>query len=275
MTLKSDALEVALDAMSRSAIFIRRVREDLGQDDVHVKNDESPVTIADLASQALTRLHLEELVTQPHVGPLQAWPCVLAVLLVLLLVTFSGTNGAIQTGLSLALAVLRGALIYVYLPFNAMLSNVRELVTASSHVVIFAMPLLAMYTPLMNWRLVSEYMIIVNLGATMFALALQILAALAALYYMAAAACASARSRVGAGLGVQRLHRRWRPTGGRLHTRLSTVAEEVQGLRRGAAWGGGRVRGAPASEARWGRRRGGAHRLRGRVRARIVGGFLS
>ena len=77
------------------------------------------------------------------------------VLLVLLLVTFSGTNGAIQTGLSLALAVLRGALIYVYLPFNAMLSNVRELVTASSHVVIFAMPLLAMYTPLVNALIVS------------------------------------------------------------------------------------------------------------------------
>ena len=65
MTLKSDALEVALDAMSRSAIFIRRVREDLGQDDVHVKNDDSPVTIADLASQALTRLHLEEEVLVP------------------------------------------------------------------------------------------------------------------------------------------------------------------------------------------------------------------
>ena len=60
MTLKSDALEVALDAMSRSAMFIRRVRADLGPDDILAKDDDSPVTIADLAAQALTRLHLEE-----------------------------------------------------------------------------------------------------------------------------------------------------------------------------------------------------------------------
>ena len=114
------------------------------------------------------------------------------VILVLLLVTLSGTNGAIQTGLSLALAVLRGALIYVYLPFNAMLSNVRELVTATSHVIIFTMPLLAMYTPLLKWRLVSEFMIITNLGATMFALLLQILSALAIIYSLVAGACSGA-----------------------------------------------------------------------------------
>lgn len=65
MTLKSDALEVALDAMALSAMFIRRVRADLGPDDIHVKNDDSPVTIADLAVQALTRLHLEEEVLVP------------------------------------------------------------------------------------------------------------------------------------------------------------------------------------------------------------------
>ena len=49
-----------------------------------------------------------------------------------------------------SVAGLRGALLYVYLPYNAMLSNVRELVTASSHVVIFAMPLLAMYLSLIH-----------------------------------------------------------------------------------------------------------------------------
>ena len=65
MTLESDALDVALDAMSRHAAFTRRFRSELTTDDVISKGVEGPVTIVDVAGQALIRLHLEEDVLVP------------------------------------------------------------------------------------------------------------------------------------------------------------------------------------------------------------------
>lgn len=59
MTLETDALDLALDILALNARFIRESRTLIGPEDVHSKGVEGPVTIADLAGQALLRLRLE------------------------------------------------------------------------------------------------------------------------------------------------------------------------------------------------------------------------
>jgi 3'-phosphoadenosine 5'-phosphosulfate (PAPS) 3'-phosphatase len=58
--MNAEALDAALDATAMSGSFIRSMRPEVHEDDVITKEDDSPVTIADLAAQVLIRLHLEE-----------------------------------------------------------------------------------------------------------------------------------------------------------------------------------------------------------------------
>ncbi len=61
----SEAVDTALDATALSGSFIRRMRSELRDDDVLTKDDDSPVTIVDVAAQVLMRLHIEEDVRVP------------------------------------------------------------------------------------------------------------------------------------------------------------------------------------------------------------------
>lgn len=61
----SEALDTALDATALSGSFVRRRRNEIGDEDILVKEDDSPVTIVDIAAQVLMRLHIEEDVRVP------------------------------------------------------------------------------------------------------------------------------------------------------------------------------------------------------------------
>ena len=60
-----EAVDTALDATAMVGTFIRRMREEIGESDVIIKGDESPVTIVDVAAQVLMRINLEEDVRVP------------------------------------------------------------------------------------------------------------------------------------------------------------------------------------------------------------------
>ena len=62
-------------------------------------------------------------------------------LLVVLLVALTGTSGKTQAIALACAAVVNVFVLAVYLPFNSMLSNIRELLAGASHVVVICVPL--------------------------------------------------------------------------------------------------------------------------------------
>ncbi|KAH8063630.1 hypothetical protein JL722_2813 [Aureococcus anophagefferens] len=117
----------------------------------------------------------------------------------LLLVLLSGTDGTIQLAAALAFAVIKVAILFVYLPFNSMLSNLRELMTATGRVIVFLVPLYAclpgladtLGLPELGWEKASKIMLLTNLAATMGSLALQLLSTLSIAVAAAWALCAA------------------------------------------------------------------------------------
>jgi hypothetical protein len=117
----------------------------------------------------------------------------------LLLVLLSGTDGTIQLAAALAFAVIKVAILFVYLPFNSMLSNMRELMTATGRVIVFLVPLYAclpgladaLGLPELGWEKASKIMLLTNLAATMGSLALQLLSTLSIAVAAAWALCAA------------------------------------------------------------------------------------
>lgn len=92
---------------------------------------------------------------------------------VIVLVTV--THGTAQLVVLGASAALRALAVGLYLPFNSNLGNIRELALATSHVVIFATPLvLKCHNSPTPWLLASKIMMVVAVASTQFALLIQL-----------------------------------------------------------------------------------------------------
>mmetsp|Transcript_11612 Transcript_11612/g.36953 ORF Transcript_11612/g.36953 Transcript_11612/m.36953 type:complete len:798 (-) Transcript_11612:552-2945(-) len=91
-----------------------------------------------------------------------------------LLTGLSGTNGKAQSSLMFLVSLLKLVVVTCMVPFNSMLTNIREVVLSASHVLTFLIALIALGAETASWKIASEAMLAVGIAVTLSAILLQL-----------------------------------------------------------------------------------------------------